>query len=276
MRIGLLLLLAAAVAVGESRVRIVVIRFVKHRVQVKLPRPASDPQAPLRWTTALLNAPVIEGESIRTRINSEAEVELECGSALRLAPQSAMTFNRLRLRDDGVRVTTVTVQRGEAFFTMQDADSRDFHAAIAGGVISMPDGGAKLRLDARPGKVASVTVLDGRIEVQVGGQTVAVQSSRRIAIEPGGGIQFLAMAKPDEWQKWSLGRDQAFQRAVLASGPKPPAQFGAAAPRVPILPSPTVTADGIEGLFQKLSKKHPDPYAASQGPRVPVPRCAHR
>ncbi|HEY7839107.1 MAG TPA: FecR domain-containing protein, partial [Terriglobales bacterium] len=58
----------------------------------------------------------VEGESLRTGDNGEAEVELECGSAVRLAPNSRLTFSHLRRRDDGVTATTVVLERGRVFF----------------------------------------------------------------------------------------------------------------------------------------------------------------
>lgn len=277
LRLGLLLLLAAVVGLGESRVRIVVISFLDHRVQVELPPPSNDPQQPLRWTTALMNAPVIEGESIRTQINSNAEVELECGSALRLAPDSQLTFNRLRLSSDGVPITTVTLNRGEAFFTMQDADSPDFQTRIGGGVIRMPDGGAKLRLDAPEGKPASVEVLNGQVVVQTEGRAETVHSTRRFEFAPRDGIRLLSLLKPDQWQLWSKRRDEAFQRAVLAAGPKPPAQFSAAAPNpTSITPTPGYAPDAVQGLFNSMDSKNPAPGHPLQGPTPPVPHCAHR
>lgn len=276
-RLGLLLLLAAGVALGESRVRIVVISFLEHRVQIELPPPSNDPQQPLRWTTALMNAPVIEGESIRTQSNSDAEVELECGSALRLAPDSQLTFNHLRLSNDGVPITTVTLNRGEAFFTMQDADSRDFHTRIGDGIISMPDGGAKLRLDAPEGRPASVEVLNGQVVVKAGGRNQTVHSTRRFEFTPREGIRLLSLLKPDAWQLWSKRRDEAFQRAVLAAGPKPPVQFSAAAPNpTSITPAPTYAPDAVQGLFKSMDSKNPAPGHPLQGPTAPVPHCAHR
>ncbi|TAN24402.1 MAG: hypothetical protein EPN33_01160 [Acidobacteria bacterium] len=278
-RLGFLLLLAAAAAaaLGESRVRIVVISFLEHRVQVELPPPPNDPQQALRWTTAVMNAPVIEGESIRTQIQSDAEIELECGSALRLAPGSELTFNRLRLSNDGVPITTVTLHLGEAFFTMQDADSRDFETRIGGGVIRMPDGGAKLRLDAPAGKPASVEVLNGQVLVQTGGLNETVHSTRRFEFAPRSGIRLLSLLKPDQWQLWSKRRDEAFQRAVLAAGPKPPAQFSASAPNPSsITPTPGYAPDVVQGLFNSMDSKNPVPGHPLQGPTPPVPHCAHR
>lgn len=273
-----MLVLLAAAGLGESRVRIVIITFLQHQVQVKLPEPHPDRAIVTRWTTALLSAPVTEGESIRTQSNSAAEVELECGSALRLAPQSELTFNRLRLRDDGVHVTTVTLARGEAFFTMQDGDSRDFHAHLGTGVVSMPDGGAKLRLDAPVGNPASVEVLNGQVVVQYAGHMESVQSRNRFEFMPGGGIRLIAMAKPDAWQAWSKKRDDAFQRAVLANGPKPPAQFSAVTsnPAVAIVPPSVYSPEAVTSEMKAIENKHPDPFKPRAGTPPPVPACAHR
>ncbi|MGH9475653.1 MAG: FecR domain-containing protein [Terriglobales bacterium] len=275
---GFMLLLAVAgAAMAESRVRIVIISLVQHSVEVNVP-PRSGAVGAGRWTPALMNAPVIEGESIRTEPNGVAEVELECGSALRLTPSSEMEFNRLRLSDQGVPFTAVTLGGGEAYFSMQDADSRDFHLRIGAAELSLPSGGATLRLDVPHGKPASIEVLNGQVVLQDGRNVTAVKSSRRIELLPGGGLRTLALEAADAWQKWSHHRDQLFERAVLASGPKPPLQDAASAlPPIYTVPTPPApNSEQLQSVFRDLDKSHPDTVAPVAAPAAPVPHCAHR
>lgn len=278
---GFLLLLSLVVAAtADSRVRIVILSLVEHQVQVKLPPPEGASSTNARWTPALMNAPVVEGESLRTQANGVAEVELECGSALRLTPASELEFSRLRLSDSGIPITTVTLASGEAFFTMQDADSRDFHTVLGAAVLSMPNGGASLRLDVPAGQPPSFEVLSGQVQLQTGGRVTAVKSSRRIELLPGGGFRELAMLAADAWQKWSHHRDQLFERAVLASGPRPPLEDSAVTGLPPTYNAPPtpppLNSDQLQGVFSAMDKAHPDPAAPTAAPLAPVPYCAHR
>ncbi|MGH9466977.1 MAG: FecR family protein [Terriglobales bacterium] len=209
---GLLALLIAAAAWGQSRVRIVGFSFISRDVQVQ--RPAQP-----AWKPALLNAPVVEKEIIRTGNNSAAEVQLECGSALRLAPNSELAFDQLTLSPKGVPVTGVTLKRGEAFFTVQKDDARDLSVHLPAGTLSLPHGGAQLRLDVSSGQPASIEVLHGQVLVRWAGQSQKVKSKRRFLFLSGIGLRLVSLLKPDAWAKWSNGRDAAYRRALLAQRP---------------------------------------------------------
>lgn len=270
------LLFLAGAAAGQSRARVVTVSAVGNQVQEKLPPPPGTSATVTAWTKATRNAPVIEGESIRTESDSFTEVELECGSALRLAPESEMEFARLRLSRKGVPETTVKLSRGEAFFTMQNADVSDFHVVLPGGMISMPKGGAALRLDVPGVGMNSVEVLGGQISIQEGHKSGQVKSKRRVEFLPGGGMHRVAMLKPDRWQKLSQQRDDAFHRLVIAqetstrpqdlsalvplpTGPLPPGVLG---------PDPQTVVGPIVGAMN-------DEASRVVGMRR-VPYCAHR
>lgn len=270
------LLLLAGTAWGQSRVRVVTISAVGNQVQEKLPPPPGTSASVTAWTKAARNAPVVEGEKLRTSVNSFVEVELECGSALRLAPESEMAFPRLELSKQGMLVTAVRLDRGEGFFTMQDADAPDFQAELPGGVIRMPRGGAKLRLDVPEAGPESVEVLGGQIQVQAGGQKVKLKARRRFAFLPGGGIDLLPLLRPDAWQKWSQRRDDVFHREVMKRETiAPPADLSGTVP-TPTGPVPagTIGADP-EGIIGPIvGAMNDEAHAGSRVQRVP--NCAER
>lgn len=270
------LLFLAGTAAGQSQARVVTVSAVGNQVQEKLPPPPGTLATVTGWTRASRNAPVVEGESIRTGSNSFAEVELECGSALRLAPESEMDFSRLRLSRKGVPETTVKLRHGEAFFTMQSADVPDLHAVLPGGTIRMPKGGAMLRLDVPGVGMNSVEVLRGQISVQAGGRSELVKARRRVEFLPGGGIHRAALLKPNRWQKLSQQRDDAFHRQVIAqetatppqdlsvlvplpTGPLPP---GAMGPDPQQIVGPIVGAMSDEA--SRVARMRRVPYCAHQ------------
>jgi hypothetical protein len=268
---------AAVAALADSHIRIVAVSYVEHQVEVR--RPLNGGDAAPRWSPAALNQPVVEGESIRTDVNARAEVELECGSALRLTSQSELSFPRLVLRDDGIRGTTVQLDSGEFYFTLQDSDSRDFHVLLpGGGEVSTGDGGVKLRLDVPAGQPATVEVLDGQVQVRDRGGAQTVKSRQRVEIRPSGGFQALALADTDAGQQWSHQRDDAFQRAVLQSSPTTQVDASQSIPK-PALDTllPILNTDNAGTLFQVLDSGH---GGATASPKVPTgrlaPYCAHK
>ncbi len=264
------LLFLAGTAWGQSRVRVVTVSAVGNQVQEKLPPPPGTSATVTAWAKASRNAPVIEGEGIRTEPNSFAEVELECGSALRLAPESEMEFTRLRLSREGVPDTTVKLSRGEAFFTMQNADVPDFYADLPGGTINMPKGGAVLRLDVPAVGMNSVEVLGGQISIQEGNKSEQVKTKRRVEFLPGGGIHLAAMLKADRWQKWSQQRDEAFHRQVITRETTTPPPTAPASPVQPGM-GPSEPAIALAPILQAIN----DDFGRSGRP-AGVPACAHR
>jgi hypothetical protein len=270
----------AAVAVcawADSHIRIVAVSFVEHGVEVRRPLSTAGDAAP-RWSPAALNQPVVEGESIRTDLNARAEVELECGSALRLTSNSELSFPRLVLRDDGIRGTTVQLDSGEFYFTLQDSDSRDFHVLLpGGGEVSTGDGGVKLRLDVPAGQPAVVEVLDGQVRLHDRRDTQTVKSRQRVEIRPNGGFRTLTLAEADAGQQWSHQRDDAFQRAVLQSAPGTQVDASQSLPK-PAMDTllPMLNTDNAGTLFQVLDSSH----GAGAPVKVPTgrlaPYCAHK
>ncbi|MGH9486863.1 MAG: FecR domain-containing protein [Terriglobales bacterium] len=260
------LLAAAVFIVAQSCARIVIISYLRNSVQVELPSAPKTP--PAQWTKAARNAPIVEGESLRTLANSAAEVELECGSALRLAPEAAMTFSRLRLGTKGVEQTTVSLQAGEAFFTLGKVDSRGFQALVPGGTISLLHGAASLRLDVAQSQPAIIEVLSGNVQVETDGKTASVKAHSSFQLVPGAGVDLIANAKPDSWQKWSQQRDQAFKLALWNSTPLPPVllDYQPVAPGGVIMPGPDMA--GAQDV-QETNRAN----RSADAPRVPA--CAH-
>lgn len=265
--------LALGCAVGifaDSRVRIVRISFLEHTVEVSHTSPA-------QWEPALLNAPVVESEMIRTGAGARAEIQLECGSALRLAPSSAFAFTKLRLRDDGIRSTTIAFHRGTALISLRRADSPDFHIQLPNAEISTPDGPAILRLDAPPSAPTIVALLDGHATLLWRGLRYPLAKSRQWALASSGPPVSQPAAPSDRFTQWSHERDQAFQRAVLADQPKPSvdAAAGAAASLAIIQPSAAPPPPSLNGnVFATLDPSGgADPFPLATPQKVPF--CAN-
>lgn len=269
--VAAVVLLGAVWALADSFVRIVRISLLTGESQVShAPEPAT---APRRWSQAILNAPLVEGEAIRTRNDGQAEVQLECGSALRLAPNSELTFTRLRLRSDGVRFTRVTMDFGTAFFAIQKADAPDFQTAVSDGEIATPDGAAVFRVDALPGSPTRVELIAGHARMHAGGAWLPLRRAATLELAEHTAPTFIANAAPDQWSRWNHARDELYERAMLAAQPRPPVNGAASSPPLIGVPSAaSVNTLNPGGSFDSLDATMlgPDPFPISQNlPRMP-------
>lgn len=96
-------------AVADSQARIVRLSDVQGSVEM-------DRSTGQGYEKAFLNTPITQGANLRAGADGRAEVEFEDGSTIRLTPNTALRFTDLSLRDSGGKVTTVDVQKGEAYF----------------------------------------------------------------------------------------------------------------------------------------------------------------
>jgi hypothetical protein len=111
-----------ASASAESKVRIVRLSDVEGPVQIE--RAAGD-----GFGKAFINLPIIEGSTLKTGKDGRAEIEFEDGSALRLAPDSEVTFTHLALGDDGQKLDTVQLVSGTVYASLHPKNSRDKNKA---------------------------------------------------------------------------------------------------------------------------------------------------
>lgn len=267
-------LVAALLAWADSFVRIVRISDVSGAVQVSRPEPGQT--ALHRWTAATLNAPIVEDEAVRTLTGGKAEIQLECGSALRLTPDSQFSFPRLRLRSDGTHWTQVAMHSGTAFFVVQKADAREFQVEVAGSEIATPDGAADFRVDAPAEAAVKIRLLNGHARVHVAGTWLALSKAATLELRPRGSSIFVANAAQDQWTRWSHERDQAYQRARMANQPQPAVNGAQSAPpAVPTAIVPQVNLDNPGEVFKEIDSGalSSDPFFANKSNPLRVPNC---
>src|SRR5436309_6458575 len=72
----------------------------------------SDP-----WKPALRNTPLLQSSSVRTGPSAHAEIELDEGSILRLAENSACELADYSRLSTGQRITHMSLDRGVAYFS---------------------------------------------------------------------------------------------------------------------------------------------------------------
>jgi hypothetical protein len=95
-------------AFADSQARVVRLSDVEGTVQV-------DRNTGRGYEKAIMNMPMAQGYKVRTGDDGRAEVELEDGSAVRITPNSLISFPQLSLRDNGGKVSTLKVEQGTAY-----------------------------------------------------------------------------------------------------------------------------------------------------------------
>ena len=68
------------------------------------------------YESATMNVPLTERNWLQTGHDGWAEVQLEDGSLIRLAPDSVIAFTQLARASSGATLTTVDLDQGEAEF----------------------------------------------------------------------------------------------------------------------------------------------------------------
>lgn len=115
---------ASSLLWAESQARIVRLSLVDGSVEL-------DRATGQGFEKAIVNMPITQGMRLRTSSDSNAEVEFESGSTLRLIGNTSVSFGRLSLADDGGKLTAVNVEEGTAYFNIKQEPHDDFAISFA-------------------------------------------------------------------------------------------------------------------------------------------------
>src|SRR5580704_11642395 len=102
------LTLLAIPSFADSQARIVRLSQVDGGVEI-------DRNSGKGFEKAFLNLPITQGMKLKTGFDGRAEVEFEDGSAIRITPDTVISFTDLSLRDSGAKVSTINLQEGTEY-----------------------------------------------------------------------------------------------------------------------------------------------------------------
>src|SRR6266568_6746067 len=112
-------LLASVPAFSDSQIRTVRLSYVEGGVQIA--RGSAQ-----QFERAMTNLPITQSTQLRTAQDGRAEVEFEDGSTIRLAPNSAIEFPQLVLRDSGGKASSVEVNKGMVYVDFSAEKNDEF------------------------------------------------------------------------------------------------------------------------------------------------------
>ncbi|MCU1284581.1 MAG: hypothetical protein JWO13_931 [Acidobacteriales bacterium] len=149
------LLSLLAVPAWASQARAVRLSYIEGDVQI-------DRGDTHGFNSAFLNMPVIEGTRLWTRNSGRVEVEFEDGSTARLAPDSIVSFQQLRLENEQ-RLTLMNIQEGEVYFNVNKHKEDDF-SIVVGQQSFTPQKASHFRLGVNKEEL-SLAVFKGDVEL---------------------------------------------------------------------------------------------------------------
>ncbi len=195
-----------ALADNAPAVRAARLTFCDGYVHVDRPENLVDNTA---GDPAQLNMPLMEGQTIVTGNDGQAEVEFEDGSLARLTPNSSLILSHLAVDATGGFRTQMVLANGLAYFELRFAPRFTYTvAAGADRITPVENTTFRVNLDEAP---AAIAVFDGTAHVERSGSygtdLRAGESFRGDANAPG--RYFLTQQiLSDSWDQWNEARDQ--------------------------------------------------------------------
>lgn len=200
--LGLPTILAA-----DSNVRIVQVSYVGGDVLVTQ---GSSTQA-VRVKNYL---PLAHGALVETR-DGVVEIEFEDELLARLAEDSRLDLSELVLRDDGSRLTRLTLREGTATFSAKLKKYDTFQIITPYFSVTVLKN-AKVRIDLTD-QGGRVKVLDGKVEVETPDDVLELKEGRQLEWDAASSQVALGPAsEADGWDEWNDDRDEAVQNARRA------------------------------------------------------------
>jgi hypothetical protein len=184
------------------------------------------------YESATLNVPVSEHNWLQTRSDGWAEVQLEDGSLIRLAPDTVIAFTELGRLSSGGTITTVDLDQGEAEFKVTKHDDSDFQVTVKNKTIVLVHSGS-FRVTSTNADPMEIVVWKGEVAIHDpdSGGEVAVKKDETFVLDTADPSRYALDkgAEADGLDQWSKQRDD-YLSTYASSGhnyTQSPYQYGA-------------------------------------------------
>jgi hypothetical protein len=207
----------------DSQARIVRISYVEGEVRLDNGH---------GYESATMNVPLTERNWLQTGSDGWAEVQLEDGSLIRLAPNTVIAFTQLARASSGGTLTTVDLDQGEAEFKITKHDDGDFNVTVKRSTIALTHSGS-FRVTSTNANPLEVAVWKGEVGVSdtENGGEVAVKKNETFVLDPSDVARYALDkgADTDDLDQWSKQRDDFLSTyaSARAGYTQSPYQYGA-------------------------------------------------
>ncbi len=161
------------------------------------------------WIAATPNMPVVEGDSVQTRGDARAEVQLAYGNFVRIGSAAEILFLGLERKQFRLRVLQGTVIYSELPKSEADIDIETPLAAVR----PMKPGRYRVSVDSA---ATYISVSKGKTEVAFQDHTTAVESGRMMIVREGtGGTEYEISRNAPRLvlDEWAAARDKEISRS---------------------------------------------------------------
>src|SRR5689334_959531 len=206
----------------DSHARIVRISYVEGEVRLDTGH---------GYESVTMNVPVTEHNWLQTRSDGWAEIQMEDGSIIRMAPDTIIAFTELGRSSAGGTITTVDLDQGEAVFKIIRRDDSDFQVTVKNKTITLAQSGS-FRITSTNSNPMEIAVWKGEVGVRdpESGGEVAVRKNETFVLDPSDVTHYALDkgAEADDLDQWSKQRDDYL--STYAAGrnyTQSPYQYGA-------------------------------------------------
>jgi hypothetical protein len=207
----------------DSHARIVRISYVEGEVRLDTGH---------GYENVTMNVPVTEHSWLQTRSDGWAEIQMEDGSLIRMAPDTIIGFTELGRSSAGGTITTVDLDQGEAEFKITRHDDSDFQVTVKNKTLTLAQSGS-FRVTSTNSNPMEIAVWKGEVDVRdpESGGEVAVKKNETFVLDANDVTRYALDkgAEADDLDQWSKQRDD-YLSAYAAAGrnyTQSPYQYGA-------------------------------------------------
>jgi hypothetical protein len=161
------------------------------------------------WVAAVVNAPVVQGDTVATAARSRAEVQLDYANALRMEQNSDVKIADLSQKHIQLQVASGLVDYTVFKGTEADVEIDTPNMAVH----PLGEGVYRIQIDAN--SQTELTVRKGKAEVSTPEGSTTVERDQVIYVRGTDNPEYqIANAAPnDEWDRWNNDRDRAIEQA---------------------------------------------------------------
>ena len=184
------------------------------------------------YESVTMNVPVTEHSWLQTSSDGWAEVQLEDGSLVRLAPDTVIAFTELGRLSSGGTITTVDLDQGEAEFKVTKHDDSDFQVTVRNKTIVLKHSGS-FRVTSTNADPMEIVVWKGEVAIHDpdSGSDVAVNKNETFVLDATDPSRYALDkgAEADGLDQWSKQRDDYLSTYASAGRnyTQSPYQYGA-------------------------------------------------
>jgi hypothetical protein len=161
------------------------------------------------WVAAVVNAPVVGGDTVATAARARAEVQLDFANVLRMDQNADVKIADLTQKHIQLQVASGIIDYTVFKGTEADAEIDTPNMAV----IPLGEGVYRIQIDAD--SQTELTVRKGRAQVSTLQGSMAVEKGQVIYVRGTDNpeYQIADAAANDEWDRWNNDRDRAIEKA---------------------------------------------------------------